>query len=86
MLSDEGLVTLICTEPPGSAIVGVIVISTGSGPAVRLTVDVETPQPWRLSATHTNDEGAERVVREGYFIDCRRYADRTRALSPKYEA
>ena len=44
-------------------------ISTGSGPVVRLTVDVETPQAWRLSATHTSDERAERVVREGNFID-----------------
>jgi hypothetical protein len=64
MLSDDGLLTFSCTDPPGRAIVGVIVISTGSGPVVRLTVDVETPQAWRLSATHASDEGVEKVLRE----------------------
>jgi predicted transcriptional regulator len=48
---------------------GDIVISTGSGPVVRLTVDVETPQAWRLSATQTGDEAVKRVLREGQFID-----------------
>jgi hypothetical protein len=65
MLSDDGLVTFSCTEPPGNAMLGVIVISTGSGPVVRLTVDVETPQAWRLSATHIGDETVKRVLRKG---------------------
>jgi hypothetical protein len=69
MLSEDGLVTFSWTEPPGSAIVGVMVISTGSGPVVRLTVDVETPQAWRLSATDTGDERLKRVLRDGNFID-----------------
>jgi hypothetical protein len=69
MLSEDGLVTFSWTEPPGSAMLGVIVISTGSGPVVRLTVDVETPQAWRLSATHTGDARVKRVLRDGKFID-----------------
>ena len=35
--------TFSCTEPPGCAIAGVMVSSTGSGPVVRFTVDVEMP-------------------------------------------
>jgi hypothetical protein len=51
MLSAAGLTTSTCTEPPARATAGVIVNSTGSGPVPSLTVDVETPQAWRVSAT-----------------------------------
>src|SRR5687767_4829148 len=69
MLSDDGLETFISTEPPASTIDGVMVTSTGSGPVVRFTVDVETPQPWSPSATHTSVGRGEVVPRVRRFID-----------------
>ena len=45
MLSAVALATLTCTEVPGCAIAGVIVSSTGSGPVLNCTVEVEMPQP-----------------------------------------
>jgi hypothetical protein len=68
MLSADALATFNCTELPAITTAGVMVISTGSGPAVRFTVDVETPQPWRPSATHTSFGRGEKVLRVGRFI------------------
>jgi hypothetical protein len=62
MLSEDGLDTLSCTELPGVITAGVVVISTGSGPALRLAVEVETPQAWRLSATHRRTAGGREVL------------------------
>jgi hypothetical protein len=63
MLSDAGLLTFSSTEPPDTATAGVMVNSTGSGPLVRLTVDVEMPQPWRPSATHIGAAMGQKALR-----------------------
>ena len=43
--------------------------STGSGPLVRLTVDVATPQAWRPSATHIGVAMGENALRMECFMD-----------------
>ena len=49
--------------------VGVTVSSTGSGPGVRLMVEVETPQPWRPSATYTAGTSARNSLLRVCFMD-----------------
>jgi hypothetical protein len=46
-----------------------MVISTGLGPGVRFTVEVETPQPWRLNATQPIGVMARETLRMGSFMD-----------------
>jgi hypothetical protein len=62
MLSDSGLVTFNSTDPPAWAMSGVVVIETGWGSLVRLTVEVETPQPWSPSATHASAAREEKAL------------------------
>jgi hypothetical protein len=69
ILSADGLTTLTCADPPGWMTVGVTVSSTGSGPGVRLTDEVEMPQPWRLSATCNEGTSARNSLLGVFFID-----------------
>jgi hypothetical protein len=65
MLSADGLTTFTSAQPPAWITSGVTVSSIGSGPGVRSTVEVDTPQPWRLSATHTEGTSAIKILLGG---------------------